>query len=299
MLLSILIPVYNYDVTALVGDLHAQATTLGVGFEIIVLEDGSTEYLPQNAALAALTSLHYEVLKKNIGRAAIRNRLADKAKGKYLLFLDCDTGIASDDFLKRYLSLCQPDCVVSGGCIYHDNCSPQTSLAVKYGSKRERFSTKQQHARSRFCVFTTPNFLIEKTAFEKLRFDENIRQYGHEDTIFGLELQKAGYTLTFVDNPVYHNGLDTNIAYLKKNETALKTLLSIYLSGKYPQLQTQSQLLHFYLKTTKWRLNKIISFFFVSFKPLIEKNLTGKKPSLFLFDCYKIGFFCHLGIVHK
>ena len=41
-MLSILIPTYNYDVEALVTELHAQSTACGVDFEILCYDDGST-----------------------------------------------------------------------------------------------------------------------------------------------------------------------------------------------------------------------------------------------------------------
>ena len=42
-MLSILIPVYNQDCTLLLGTLNEQASRLGVEFEIILAEDGSSK----------------------------------------------------------------------------------------------------------------------------------------------------------------------------------------------------------------------------------------------------------------
>ena len=76
-MLSVLIPVYNYNVTKLVGDLHAQLVESMADFEIIVMEDGSTRCTEQNATLATLDNCHYVTLGHNMGRSAIRNRLID------------------------------------------------------------------------------------------------------------------------------------------------------------------------------------------------------------------------------
>ncbi|MBP8782815.1 MAG: glycosyltransferase, partial [Paludibacter sp.] len=39
-MLSILVPIYNHNVTQLITDLHRQATDQFIDFEIIVFEDG-------------------------------------------------------------------------------------------------------------------------------------------------------------------------------------------------------------------------------------------------------------------
>ncbi|HEX8350923.1 MAG TPA: glycosyltransferase, partial [Hymenobacter sp.] len=75
--LSILIPIYNRDVTELVQTLQQQATEWEGPVEIICLDDGSQEeFRALNQPLASLAGVHYEELSHNIGRAAIRNRLA-------------------------------------------------------------------------------------------------------------------------------------------------------------------------------------------------------------------------------
>ena len=87
-MLSILIPTYNYDVTRLVTELHRQALNTYVDFEILVMEDGSTQFLEENKAISNLQFCHYTALSHNIGRSAIRNRLADEARYGHLLFIE-------------------------------------------------------------------------------------------------------------------------------------------------------------------------------------------------------------------
>lgn len=293
-MLSILIPTYNYNIVKLVNDLHAQANTLYVDFEIVVMEDGSKKFLFENKSIENLLFVKYSVLSENIGRAAIRNRLADNAKYSYLLFLDCDTEICKNDFLERYLKFCEQNCVVSGGRIYKNNTSKEFSLIEKYGKMREQFTYQNLKIRKKFTVFTTPNFLIDKNIFKKVRFDESIKQYGHEDTVFGIELQRQNIDIQRIDNPVYHIGLEDNLTFLKKTEIGLQTLLNIYKSGKYPEIQQNARILSFYLKIKKLHLTKIIALKFTIFKPLIIKNLTSKKPSMLLFDFYKLGILTKL-----
>ena len=296
-MLSILIPTYNYNITRLVNDLHQQAMDAMVGFEMIVLEDGSTKFLEENKEIERLSSVKYEVLSENIGRSAIRNKLADKAQYNYLLFLDCDAEIRNQNFIRRYISCCADIVVVLGGRIYDDSVSPEYSLIWRYGTGRERNDLKNQHSRQKYTVFTSPNFLISKSVFSEVRFDESIKGYGHEDTIFGIELDNKGLKLTFVDNPVVHVGLEDNKTFVLKTENALRNLCHLYQSKKYPTLVKSSKILSSFVCIKKYRLHFVLSFFFQVFKRVLLKNLHGDNPSLFVFDCYKLGFLCKISCV--
>ena len=50
-MLSILIPVFNYDASPLVQELKEQIEKLGISYEIIVLNDASTSFLAENQTL--------------------------------------------------------------------------------------------------------------------------------------------------------------------------------------------------------------------------------------------------------
>ena len=293
-MLSILIPTYNYKITKLVSDLHNQAKLLNVDFEIVVAEDGSTQFLEENIKIENLPDVKYEVLKENIGRSAIRNYLADSAKYEYLLFLDCDSEVCVPDFLHKYIENCKENCVVLGGRVYAENLDSQYSLLAKYGKKNERNTSENIKKHSAHKVFTSPNFLIYKKIFDEVKFDENFKQYGHEDTIFGFDLLKSGYNFCFIDNPVLHKGLDTNFSFIEKTKLSLNTLLKLYKSNQFPELNKNSKILIFFSKIEKLNLVSIITFFYKIFEKQIIRQITGKKPSLFLFDLFKLGCLCEL-----
>lgn len=298
-MLSILIPVYNYNIAALVTDLFNLAVASKIDFEIIVIEDGSQNFLKENSSILNIKYTQYIALSKNIGRAAIRNKLADSANGDFLLFLDCDTEIFSESFLKDYLPFCTENSIVAGGIVYKSNTSSKYSLAVKYGQDRERFTEKNKKNKKKYPVLTTPNFLIDKNIFKTVRFNEDFKEYGHEDTIFGIDLQAAGFKLNFINNPVYHIGLNENFVYIKNNEIALNTLLSLYYSEKYPQLTKVSKILKFFKKIKTLHLQNLLLLIFKIFKKLLIKNISSKSPSLLCFDFYKIGYFCQINKIYK
>ena len=103
---SILLPVYNWPIGALLTALHQQAAAEpGLRFEILAFDDASPDLAQRAANRAAVTGLpyvRYHELPLNAGRAAIRNQLAAAARYPWLLFLDADSDLPDDRFLRRY-----------------------------------------------------------------------------------------------------------------------------------------------------------------------------------------------------
>ena len=114
MKLSILIPTFNQDCTQLVHDLLEQ---LPQDAEIIVADDGSTA-IPirdNNASIAELPQCRFWQAKMNLGRAKIRNLLAEMAQGEWILFIDSDAQVRSKDYIASYLKLTDGNQVICGG----------------------------------------------------------------------------------------------------------------------------------------------------------------------------------------
>lgn len=288
-MLSILIPTYNYDITSLVETLHKQAMGTFVDFEILVIEDGSTLFLEENMSVDNLVFCKYEVLNENIGRSAIRNLLADKAKYNHLLFLDCDSEVIMPHYVEKYLSFCSEESVVIGGTAYDpNNSNPQYSLRLKYGRMREAKKATDRAKDGLYSHFSTFNFLIPKSIFQKIRFDENIRGYGHEDTLFGHQIAGLKCEIHHIDNTLLHKGLDDNEVFLRKTKEGTQNLFHLYQTGNYPFLNNQSKLLRTFEKIQKIGILPFISKLSILLKPYIDKNLLGRSPSLALFDLYKL-----------
>ncbi|MDR0872386.1 MAG: glycosyltransferase [Prevotellaceae bacterium] len=293
-MLSILIPTYNYNVTKLAGDLQQQAKSSGIDFEIIIAEDGSQKFLKENAEVEKMDFVRHLAFENNVGRGANINRLADAAQFDILLIIDSDAEVCSEDFLKNYLPFCNENAVVVGGTAYDENeNNPKYSLRLKYGRAREAL-TVQVRENGKFQIFTTFNILISKKIFNQIRFNDNIREYGQEDTLFRSDLLRQNYKITHIENPLIHRGLDENAIFLKKTETSMKNLFLLYQTKKYPELRNYSNLLNTFLKLKKCHLIWIVNLFFMLSKKMITGNLMSKNPSLFLFDLYKLGFLCNI-----
>lgn len=146
-MLSVLIPVYNYNIPDLVKTLSNQAVKSKITFEIVVIDDASNaEFKEINKVIEAYKGVVYSEEPKNIGRSKIRNKLADMAKFEYLLFLDCDSGIITDNFITSYIDNADKAPVIYGGTVYnnYDNLQPKLMLHWLHGVKREQSSAKER-----------------------------------------------------------------------------------------------------------------------------------------------------------
>ena len=290
-MLSILVPVFNYDVLELISDINKQCIDEEINFEIIVIEDGSSK-LFKNSEINNIKNAKHEVLEKNIGRSKIRNILADKAEFDNLIYMDCDSEI-NPKFIKNYISYLDSknDYIVCGGREY--TSEPESDdyiLHWKYGIEAESKPAIIRNSNPNKS-FMTNNFLISKSLFNKIRFNEEIITYGHEDTLFGYELKKLGIIITHIDNPVVHIGLETNTEFLEKTKLGLENLMYIYKMHKSDKDFTDNiSLLKLYNKFIFFA--PIISFVFKLLEPLLVKNILSKNPSIRHFSAYKFGYFC-------
>jgi glycosyltransferase involved in cell wall biosynthesis len=292
-MLSILIPVYNYNVLPLASELVKQCNSCGIIFEIIFLDDASQKFVIENERINLFKNASYFILEKNIGRSAIRNLLAQKAVYENLLFLDADTFPANADFLSVYISqISNTEKIVYGGILYEKSQPPKKQLLRWiYGKEREALSVSER-INNPYLSFLTLNFLLKKSIFSKVRFNENIPNLRHEDTLFSFELKQNQIEVLHIDNPVFHLGLEDSKTFLQKSEEAvlgLKNLInSNLISPDYVKLA------HYFQLIKKYRLVSLIAFGFRIFKPLFKKQLLSAKPSLFLFDIYRLGYYCSL-----
>ncbi len=285
-MLSILIPIYNFSVVPLVTALYAQARTLGVDWEIRCYDDGSTlQYREWHRQLTDWPGVEYAEMPTNLGRAAIRNRLAQDARFPYLLFLDNDGGIIRTDFLATYIAALAPDIVLYGGREYSTTkpTDPALVLHWTYGHKREALPLAQREKKP-YASFMTNNFCVPRDLMLALPFDANLQGYGHEDTLFGLALEKRDIPILHLDNPVEHLGLEPASLFLRKQKEALQNLR--YLQERYPDFSTR-------LLDWEGRL-RVSPLHWLPIRaahrllPALERQLRSQTPQMRLLDIWKL-----------
>ncbi|WGK65067.1 glycosyltransferase family 2 protein [Croceiramulus getboli] len=290
-MLSVLIPTYNTATDQLVHSLLEQMESCEVEFEIRVYDDGST-----TPTLGAEFQHHpkviHERMAKNLGRSAIRNRLAADALFDNLLFLDADVA-PNPELIKNYLPYCTTKAeVVTGGITYPKSYpSPQQSLRYYYGKQREARSleTRKEHP---YLSFLSLNFLIHRSVFQQVTFNEELPNLRHEDTLFGQDLKKAGIPIQHLDNTVVHLGLETNADFLRKSEEAIEGLQFMIerqmISAKVVRLSRLATQLH------QIGVSGLVRKIYQSLRFRLVNNLLSAEPSLKVFDFYRLGYWFSL-----
>ncbi len=289
-MVSVLIPIYNYDVRAFVKQLATQLEKNGIEGEIQCLDDGSKEeFKILNREISNLKFVQYKELNVNIGRSRIRNLLATTAKFEWLLFVDCDSEVSDTDYLKNYLAHTNDSkCLIYGGTNYQlDKPAIKFLLHWAYGNERECVS-HEKRAKNKFGTFKTNNFFVNRMVFEKTQFNESVTGYGHEDSLFAKDLERNGCDIRHINNPLQHNGLESNEVFLEKQYTAVKNLASLYTREL---VGNEIRLIKFYHKLKALKLLLLVKKLFLRDSDLLKMNLTSSKPKLTNLDRLKLGWF--------
>jgi glycosyltransferase involved in cell wall biosynthesis len=302
MKISLLIPVFDYDIIALVHSMKDAMGKVPEFYEILIGDDGSSaEYRKKYRSLEE-DNVKVISSKKNIGRAAIRNRLALEAKGDFLIFIDADVMLpgTAEAYMLRWLPFLNNSRVICGGTLYHDSApgDPDKLLRWKYGKWREQKSAveRNKHPHRGFSTF---NVLFEKSVFSKIRFNEELKQYGHEDTLLGFQLKKAGIDILHIDNGLMHEGLESNRDFLNKTKLGIENLSQLY--DKVTDKKSFSEtvlMLKIYYKLRLLGLTRILAAIFIRYRDRMEIRLDSSNISLLLFAFYKMCMFCTYREIH-
>jgi glycosyltransferase involved in cell wall biosynthesis len=290
--LSILIPVYNREVTPLVASLLAQVADWPGPVEVVLLDDKSAEeYRRANRPLGHWPAVRYEELPANVGRAAIRNQLAARARHEWLLLLDNDSLLPDARFLARYArALAAASESVSlfvGGTTYAPTppADPALYLRWHYGRAREMRPASVRQAQPT-SQLTLNNALLKSELLQKNPLDERLSGYGHEDTRLGLELARAGVAVQHLDNPVLHDGLEPAATFLEKSRQAVRNLAQVLRTdglGADTRLAQAARRLH------RLGLRNAARATLAALAPALRHHLlTAARPSLRALDALKL-----------
>lgn len=286
-MISICIPIHNYDARRLVQDLHKQAEQSKMEYEFVLLDDVSTlEFKEKNRHLTQLENVTYQENSENIGLSQMRNKLGKLAKYKYLIFIDSDAVVTTPNYLQRFIVVCQPNIVCFGGCKYTEECPDKKHIL------RWRFGKSREEGIGRY--YSCFNFLIDKEVLLKHPFSSELSSYGYEDNLFGSKLKQAGLDITFIDNPLLHPGLDTADAYLRKIDLSLNNLILIEPILEKLGQTNSIRLLKTYNQLKRLCITGIIRYTFKLSRKKCLQNLKSENPSLLILDFYKLGLLCQL-----
>ncbi len=287
-MISVCIPVYNFNVICLAKELSRQLAVNPVSAEILFLDDGSNEaFRAVNQEIKNLPGVKYYE-QNNVGRSGTRNKLAELAQGENLIFIDADCYVP-DDYLIRYSEQKNPGAVVVGGIDYPPKpFDKMQHLRWKVGVKREMRNPgqRQKHA---YKSFLSSNFMISAELYKRQQFNQQLEGYGHEDTLYGMALYAANIPIIHIYNPVIHNGIDRADVYLEKLNESVKNLARIIEMN----IDANSiKLIRHFKIVRRLRLSKLSACVFKRIKPSLHNYFLKGGNSLFLLDIYKIGLLC-------
>lgn len=306
--LSILIPTYNNVCTELVESLQAQVASLSnLEYEILVADDGSTDEstIEGNRSINRLENCRYIEREKNVGRAAIRNFLAQQAKHPWLLFIDSNMDVILSEYLSYYLNQ-----------IKENNADFEDSIHIKYGviyggyqikrddETKERLKNNLRYIFESRCTqngdyrerqanpyrdFHTSNFIVQRNIILKYPFDERFYHYGYEDVLWGKTLKDNHILIKHIDNPLEYDHFIGNMSFVSKTEESLRTLYQFR-----EELEGYSKIIDYAQRLKRWHLSHLCQKLFPLFSLPIKARLTGNKPSILWFNIYKLLYYIHL-----
>jgi len=280
-----------------VSDLILLIRADALNAEIVIVDDGSTEFSIKNKQINEYDEVRYFEFKENKGRSLARNFLAEQAKYQYLLFIDCDAEVAKNDFLTTYYRcIVDKKDVVCGGLMYpkKEDVKKEHYLRWYYGTKREE---RPLNKRKEFPYrsFSSFNFMIRKEIFLKIKFPKQINTYGHEDTFLGLALEATGINIEHINNPLIHLGLENAEVFIEKSKISVQNMdkLAVLVADK-EKLIFGIKMYRYINIVKKLHIQWIIRFLYYLSNHFLFKNLTSNRPNLRLFDFYKLGYYFNL-----
>lgn len=291
-MLSVLIPVYNYNIVTLVTSVHSQLTKSKIDFEILVQDDCSKpEYNSLNKTINTLSKVSYFESKTNIGRTATRQAMANKAKYDWLLFLDADVLPKHESFINNYITHINNKLdVIFGGICYEDVCPDSNySLRWTYGKNYEAKTVREREI-APYKNIVSANMLIKKSLFNTINSKVTYNAYGL-DIFFGAQLNANQSAILHIENPVFHLGLEDNSSYIKKVEAVNTTLLKLIQENDI--FNKDHKLLSLFLFLKKTKLNILTSVLYKLLHKSLKAQLKSNTPSMLLFQCYRILYLCY------
>jgi len=295
MTFSILIPTYNDPCYTLVKTLRNQLLTLDIEWELIVADDCSTDedVRAENAKIEKLSGCRVVWGTENIGRAAIRNRLAEWATGDWLLFIDSGNAIKGGDFMRKYAEFFfktrDAECVVYGGRLLNQD-TDSSNLRYQYEHAWEENGKVKVRREDPYRSFNTCNFLISRNTMLRIPFNEDMKLYGFEDVLLGKQLKEFGVPVYHIDNPVTFGIYETNAEFLRKTEEAVRMQYDFR-----EKIGNYSNLICVHNKLKKFGMTGPLHFIYKLIGKRLKQNLLGKHPKSFCFNLYKLLLFNSMG----
>lgn len=203
ILFSIIVPVYNRpdEVKELMASLAAQTDK---GFEVVIVEDGSTISCKAEAeAYASEVALQY-FYKDNEGRSPARNFGMDNARGDYFIFVDSDCILPPDYIARLRSALSEKWCDCFGGPDDAHASFTDTQKAINFAMTEFLTTGGIRGGKVQMEKFVprTFNMGFSRSVYEKVG---GFREMFSEDIDMSTRIRLAGFSPELLRSvKVYH-----------------------------------------------------------------------------------------------
>jgi hypothetical protein len=161
-------------------------------------------------------------------------------------------------------------------------------LRWKYSTIRESKSLKER-LKNPNLGFKTNNFIIHREIFKCVQFDESLVGYGHEDSLFGFQLNKLKIRIAHIDNPVLNFHIDDNVTFLEKTKEGVRNLKQVLEIVNFDkEFIKSSKISRIYSWFQKYRLSRFVKSLLVFIHPINTFLLSKGYFILPMFDLYKL-----------
>lgn len=198
--LSVIIPVYNTNISVLKRCVDSIKTNNSLDVEIVIVDDGSKE----NNSILYEKLVDERVLyykQKNSGVSSARNLGIKKSRGKYITFVDSDDIVYADIFDKNYLDKNFDIILYDSKFIINEKEIISREFTCVSG-KIDNISIikdflKNGSYHSPCFKLIRKQFLIENNLFFRIDMIQS------EDAVFNLEMLEFEPTMFYIDKPMY------------------------------------------------------------------------------------------------
>lgn len=208
-IISVIVPIYNSEKTlyrCIISILNSVYKEL----QIILVNDGSTDQSKRICDEIKQKDNRIEVFHlKNGGVSRARNYGLDRARGKFVAFIDSDDFVKPEYFYKLKQGIEQDKCQLSVGSVAHIrnenieiNCieSGQVDFIEKDEKDQKLFlELNQKYLLYGPCNKLYYNYIIKKN---NIKFPENI-MYG-EDLLFNMDYLNCIDKIVYNKEPIYY-----------------------------------------------------------------------------------------------
>ena len=182
-------------------------------FEVMVVDSGSID--ETIGIIKKFPVKFFKIEPKDFQHGRTRNFVAEKAKGKYLVFISQDAVPVDNMWLEKLTKDLEKIEVagVYGRQIPNENTNPMEKflLSIRYPleKKIKSLDTGLSKIFSEHLIISNVNSAIKKALWEKYKFPENIIL--GEDRDFGKKAIMAGYTIIYEPGAAVYHGHNYNL----------------------------------------------------------------------------------------